>query len=445
LFTKDMLPSEFSWMELNPDLEKALDLIRNTEDNLNIIGPSGTGKTTLLKLLTHKDFIPGNKVVLSSTGIAAVNASSEGIVGSTVHSFFKFKPLTIYTPNMLHLRNEIAEAINEVDILVIDEISMINASLFDFMIETLLYYRSKQYSNLPRIILFGDILQLPPVIDTKSEGIKKYFDTLYSGNYMYFNSLSFSDYSFRTVHLNTIYRQADSSFQNVLNRIRQGTQTNEDLAMINQYVIEESDFFDKNEMYLYIATTNRKVNEINEINLEVLKGKPYYYRGILSGDFDLSSKPVLQENIMLKEEAQIMCLVNHPFGFYQNGTLARVERCNHDSVDAITNKGKKIHIEKNTWKEYNYKYDSSAKSLDVKEIGSFIQIGAKPASALSVWKTQGQTLDTAYIDFEHWTPEATCYVALSRLRSLEGLGLKRAITHKDIKVSKESLAFLETI
>jgi len=442
------LPEKYDWVQMNPELETALDLIINSEDHLNILGPAGVGKTVLLKMICDNEVLPRkNVVVLSSTGIAAVNASSEGIIGSTIHSFFNLGAYSVYTPGMMRIDNRIYEVVNNIDIIVIDEISMVTSNLLDFVIETLRFYRSKQWKDVPRIILFGDILQLPPVINNKDENIKKFYHELYNDQYMYFNASNFKDLAFKTIHLNTIYRQTDTSFQQVLNRVRQATHTMQDLNMLNQYHIAEEDFFDKHENYLYIATTNATVDKINAIALDVLDTEEKTYNAIITGKINLNDKKMLPTTVRLKKDIQVMCIKNATDGSYKNGTMGKVLSLHDDTVYIKLSNGRELDIPRTDWAEFDYVMeDGDVHNIKPVQVGNFNQISLKSASAITTHKCQGQTLETAYIDLEQYVfADGLTYVALSRLKSLDGLGLKRKIRMTDIRASKEALDFLSHV
>jgi len=432
-----ILPPQYSWVDLSDShFSNTLNCILNTKDNLNIIGCAGTGKTLLLKLAS--ELLVGNIVVLSSTGISAVNASTEGIKGSTIHSFFKFAPLTIYSSSQLRKKEELKDLVNEVTTFIIDETSMINASLFDFMMETILLYRSTREKKYPRFILFSDILQLSPIIDDTTD-IKKYFDTMYNGHILYFNSFSFKDLGFKNIHLNHIYRQKDNSFQNILNRIRQGTQTKEDLSIINERFCEEEQYFKDNEYYIYLSSTNKIADDVNWAYFYTFEGKEYTYRGYTKGNFDFKKFPYLLREIKLKKDMQVICLKNNVN--YRNGTMGKVLSCYPNMVEIETKEHDKFLVKRGDWDQYEYTFDSTTKEVLVTHVGSYNMIELKPCMALTIHKSQGLTLDNIFLDITYTTYGLT-YVALSRCRTLEGIGLKRKITSSMIKVNPEALEFL---
>lgn len=405
------------------------------------------GKSVMLKaatkMLTQNGY---NVVLLSSTGIAAVNISSEGIPATTIHSFFKIPPLGINPLDSTKLDMKNFKLINAVDIFIIDEVSMVSSQLFDFVIETLKEYKNHQMHKMPRIILFSDILQLAPVIEN-SLTVKKYYKDHYQDNIFFFNSKAFDELDFKTIQLTHIFRQADYNFQAILNRIREGTQTNEDLAIINEYVIDEPEYYKSHELYMNINTTNAMVNKKNEEYYNTFTTEPRLYNAYINGSFDVPRNSPLQLVTKLRAEAQIMCIKNNNNFGYQNGSLGKIVRVFPNSVEAILDSGKHVSVQIEKWSQfdYNMKLNDSGK-IEPFVKGTFQQIGCKIASCISTHKSQGNTFDNIYFDAEgHVFADSIIYVALSRLRTLGGLGLKRPIQHKDVRVNKEALKFLEEL
>lgn len=438
---------------MNPDFENALDKIINTNQNLHIIGPAGVGKSTLIKIISDNRVLKGNTVVVAPTGIAAVNASSHGLVATTIHRLLSLPPYTIYPDNLLGIKENLESVINAIDNLIIDEASMCNASLFDFIVESFRLYRAKQEKDLPRIFLVADPFQLPPVISSTDSEVKKYFEIMYNGRYMYFSSNSYQDLGFKTIQLNTIYRQKDSSIQNIFNRLRQGVNTSEDLAILNERVIPEIEFAKKNKFYVYIAMNNEKVNEVNDSFLEVLDGKLYTFNAEIKGNFDKNVSKHLQETVKLKLGLQVMITKNAPEGpqIYSNGTLGVVRECYHlgskdeQKVLLEANGGNMITVPRGDFDQYTFVKTENG-TLMPEKTATFNQILVKGAQALTVHKTQGLTLEALYFDMGSWIGTAgLAYVALSRAKTLEGICLSRKITKKDIKVNQEVLDFLSKV
>jgi len=434
------LPKEYEWVDLSdPNFNKALELILHSDQNLNIIGCAGSGKSTLLKLAYS--LLGDQTVVLSSTGISAANLSARGIKGSTIHSFFKLPPLNIF-PDSIGKNNRVLEDILvNIDTILIDEVSMVPAALMDKMLQLLYEYRTNHDMDLPRVILFSDILQLPCIVDKDNPDVYSYYEKMYEGNTFFFNSVFYQQHDFMTINLNHIYRQKDTSFQNILNRIRQGTQTNEDLQIINQQVISEEEYFIHNELYIYLASTNAVADSINDSYLSTYPGMPRQYKGYTTGRFDLSKIPQLSNLVTLKKEMQIMCLKNNSENGYQNGTLGTIEDMYYDSIKINTKNGR-TNVVRENWDQYEYGYNEIAKEVIAEKVGTFNQIAAKPASAITIHKSQGLEFDNVYINLGFVTQGLT-YVALSRCRTLEGIGLDHPIRHTDIRVAREALDFLE--
>jgi ATP-dependent exoDNAse (exonuclease V) alpha subunit len=551
MFMKNFnLPLEYNFIDLNHEFEIALDAILHTSDNLHIIGPAGVGKSTLIHLISDRRVLRGNTVVVAPTGVAAVNASSSGISSTTIHHLFKFPASNIYTKNMFHFKGgELQSLITSIDNLIMDEASMCNASLFDYMIYALKMYRARMplAKQLPRLFIIGDPFQLPPVINEKDEVIKKFFLSQYNGNYMYFNSEFFDEHPPRLIELNKIYRQKDDSIQNILNRIRIGTQTQKDLDIINTRVVDEKSFYIEKELYVHLALSNEKVDIMNNSFLETLDGPPTTYQAVVDEGFDENIAKQLQRTVVVKPGYQVMVIKNSINGVkeYANGTLGKVVECFPAAVLIQTKENREIVIPRGDFEQIVYEkvvetpekiirdeqiyyIDRLVKGLDrgsfqtkeeyiflgsvLKSLGypwddwyrlhqkqvyselsddtyklitllgkiwdtlspienaqevlnkmvepfpmklrsnieikaksgpKFNQILLKGAHALTVHKTQSLTLDALYFDLGSWIGMTSIvYVALSRAKTLEGIGLSRPITHKDIKVNKETTEYL---
>ena len=437
------LPKGYEFVDLsNETYSYTLNKILWSSDNLNIIGCAGSGKSTLLKLACKLLKQKGeNVVLLSSTGIAAVNIASPDSPAVTLHSFFKIKPLDVNPIESISTVGNLYPVINKVDVFIIDETSMVSAALFDYVIELVKAYKDYNMSRMPRFILFSDILQLAPVISNDKE-VQEYYKYSYQGNVFFFNSIAFQDLGFKTIQLNYIFRQKDSFFQEILNRIRIGAQTNEDLAILNGFYYKEMDFAEKHDIYINVEHTNREVARINEEYLNFFRTPETVYRAEITGNFDVNKNSPLQEIVKIKPEMQVMCLKNNYDNGYQNGTIAKVLEARPDSL-CIRLVDKSITtVCREKWDQYRYeKYDD--KSIHPVKVGTFTQIGARPAAALTIFKAQGQTFEAMYYNPGYFVPESSIYVALSRLKSLDGLGLKRRIKHSDIKIHREALDFIE--
>jgi energy-coupling factor transporter ATP-binding protein EcfA2 len=439
------LPKGYEFVDLsNETYSYTLNKILWSSDNLNIIGCAGSGKSTLLKLACKLLKQKGeNVVLLSSTGIAAVNIASPDSPAVTLHSFFKIKPLDVNPIESITTVGNLYPVINKVDVFIIDETSMVSAALFDYVIELVKAYKDHNMSRMPRFILFSDILQLAPVISNDKE-VQEYYKYSYQGNVFFFNSVAFQDLGFKTIQLNYIFRQKDSFFQEILNRIRIGAQTNEDLAILNGFYCKEMDFAEKHDIYMNIFNINKSVNDLNESYLRTFTTKGETYYSFVSGRFDMSRAASLQDRVSIKEGMQILCLKNNWSNGYQNGSIGQVDKVFKDNFNATLDNGNEVTVVREKWEQYSYNKDEKG-NIQPAVTGTFEQIGAKPCAALTTHRSQGQTFNSLYYDAGKFTPEAIVYVALSRLRTIEGLGLKRPLKHSDIKVSKEVLDFLDKV
>lgn len=439
-----ILPEKYKYLELNPEFELIIDKLLNTDENLHIIGPAGSGKTTLLRIISDDEVFPGNKSVVSPTGIAAVNASSEGIKASTVHSFFGMKPLDYYLGVIEFPGEKIIEKILNLEILIIDEVSLLNASAFDYIMELIdEVHRVHNTGKFPRIILFSDPYQLGPVIRNE-EKIKNFFGKTYQGNVYYFNSDYFRGIlEFKTVELTKIYRQADGSFQNTLNRIRKGTYTLEDLDKFN-ICVRAKEEFEKEGPYIHMAIKNETIDRINDEFLNKIDSGSKFYKARVTGEFDVGASKQLQQELKLKIGLQVMITKNGEN--YQNGTLAEVLELGIDFVKVKTQEGKILILRPETWRQYDQEYNESKGKFEYKEVGTFTQIPLKQANAMTVHKSQGQTFSRIYFNMGTWLGmDAITYVALSRCKTLEGICLSRKLKSSDININSEVSDFMRNL
>ncbi len=436
------LPDSFSWVDVSDEtFSNTLNDLLETDKNLNIIGPAGTGKSLLIKIAS----ICLNKqvAICSTTGISAVNLTSDNIKATTLHSFFHLKPITVFNDEMIQVDHTLYNIMKRIDVLIIDEVSMLSSHMFDVIFKLLVMYRGA-ISKLPRIILFSDILQLPPVVNKQDPIINNFFEEEYDGNIMFFNSRFFQSMEFKTIHLTKLFRQKDSLFQNILNRIRLSEQTEEDLKIINEYVMPIEKYNSKNELYMYIATTNKVVENINENYFTFFKGEPRIYEGRKFGDFDMTKILPQDRIVKIKPNMQIMCTKNNYDDNYRNGSLGKVISCDPVSVKVILKNGLQTTVRRGDIIQYEYKLiDGKVEAI---ETGKYNQIELRTSKAITTHKSQGQTLDAIYFNPGGFVfTDSLVYVGLSRLTKIESLGLSRKIKMKDISTNIESLKFLEAI
>jgi ATP-dependent DNA helicase PIF1 len=424
------LPSTYNFVEMHDELAQALDIIQNTDDNLCVIGSAGSGKTLLITMLSDKRIYNHNTVVVTPTGVSAVNASTENVRATTIHSLFRLPPMSIIPDDKLQTHSQLYDIFKNLHTIIIDEISMVNSDLLTKVHNLLLRYRN----NYPvRFIIIGDPSQLSPIIRSVEE--RNYIDDMY-GSSFFFDSPVFQE--MRVVHFTKIFRQYDIEFSSVLNRIRFDEMTMEDKKHINSRVMD-IDEFSKDGDFVYVALTNKTVNAINDKAMQANTNPVRTYYGI-NTYFNSNDMPV-PEQLMLKVNTQVMICANNNQKGYYNGLLGRVTAMKSDSIEVTTNKGV-FEVEPFTWVKYRYEYNTISREIQAKENGRYKQYPIKVAYALTSHKTQGLTLDRAYIDLERRTfASGMAYTALSRTRRLEDMGLARRITEKDIKLSKSVKKF----
>ena len=414
--------------KLSQEQRSAFEQIEKTNKHYFITGKAGTGKTHLLHYL--KKHTSKRCAVVAPTGVAAIQ-----IGGQTIHSFFKFPPRVIH-PDQVNIGEKTAELLRHLDLLIIDEISMVRADLMDAIGIAL---RQAKRSNAPfggtQIVMLGDLYQLPPVVNDRE--LQKYFYTYYGGPY-FFQAHVWQQTEFSTVKLNHIFRQKDQHFISILNKIRAGEISNEVLEKLNQRVIDVEEIASNKSIIL--TTTNNKALQINENKLAQIDARVYCYQAKIEGDFGNKYFPT-EEFLRLKEGAQIIMLKNDPNKRWVNGSLGVIHKSTEDSI-SVKIDNRVYQVPPAVWNRVRYKYNPRANKIEEEVIGSFIQFPLRLAWAITIHKSQGRTYNSVIIDLDAGAfAHGQTYVALSRCQSLEKTLLTRPVEAKDIIVDPTIVEF----
>ena len=412
----DELPKD---IDFNDEFKAAFDLMENSSDSIFITGKAGTGKSTLLKYF--KANTKKKIVIVAPTGVAAVNVG-----GQTIHSFFKFPPSIIQKDTIRRLRN--SSVIEKLDMVIIDEVSMVRSDLMDGIDYSLRINRDemkKPFGGV-QMVLFGDLFQLCPVVEKEA---KVLLDERYASPY-FFSAKVFQKFTIKYVELSKIYRQSDSKFVGLLNRLRNKEHTDEDLDLLNERVKKDATTA-TSDTTIILTTTNSLASAINQERLAKLPGKEYAYEAVITGKFDESAYPT-EMSLRLKKEAQIILIKNDPDKQWVNGTLAKIISLSKDLIKVDIN-GHTCEVPRVKWQKIEYSYNKEEDKIEEDIVGVFEQYPIKLAWAITIHKSQGQTFDKVVLDLGHGAfTHGQAYVALSRCTRLEGITLKRPVIHSDI-------------
>ena len=401
-------------MEQNNELLTAWDFVENTGRSIFLTGKAGTGKTTFLKMVVEQS--RKRPIVVAPTGVAAINAG-----GVTIHSFFQL-PFSPYVPgakveSKFDFSREKRKIIASIDLLIIDEISMVRADLLDAIDAVLRRFRDHmQPFGGVQLLMIGDLAQLTPVVTPEDERmLKPYYDTPY-----FFGSKALQQIDYVTIQLEHVYRQQDASFINLLNEVRTGHPSAKTMAQLNSRVGQSNA-----SLAIRLTTHNNLANYYNESELQKLPAQSYSYRAEINGTFPDYSYPTA-EILELKVGAQVMFVKNDPSGEhrYYNGRIGRVMEAGEKHLTVYCDgDANAIEVEPLEWENTRYTLNEKTREIESEVQGTFKQLPLRLAWAITIHKSQGLTFDHAIIDANQSFAPGQVYVALSRCRTLEGLVL----------------------
>lgn len=428
----------------NPEFKQAYDILRLTNANVFLTGKAGTGKSTFLRFICRN--LKKEHVVLAPTGVAAVNVG-----GVTIHSFFQM-PLRPVPPDdpeytvksfrhSKRFSKRKRKLLQKLELIIIDEVSMVRPDTIDFIDRALRGVRGKR--GVPfggvQLLLVGDIFQLEPVVTTDTKNLLSRYYT----DFFFFNALVCHVTNLIAIELNKIYRQSDSKFIDMLDRIRLNKANDDDLKILNSRIELNpwSNNVPQEKFSIILASRRDAASAINSERMEQLSTKEYVFQGTIEDDFPEKILPT-DLNLTLKKDAQVMLIRNDKDHRWINGTLARIKEISEKGITIELENGKVENVDKEIWENITYTYDEKEKRVKEQVIGRFIQYPLKAAWALTIHKSQGLTFNNVTIDMGRGAFSAgQTYVALSRCRSLQGLKFINPLKKYDIIVSKGALDF----
>lgn len=415
---------------LSPEQQAVFERIEHTREHVFVTGRAGTGKSTILN---HLAFNTSKIIaVCAPTGVAALNVG-----GQTIHSLLRL-PTGIIADHDLDQPAELKKMLASIDTLVIDEISMVSADLMDAIDRALRQARGKKHDPFggAQIIMFGDPYQLPPV-PPRDPHERAYFQDTYRSLW-FFDAKVWVDAPMSAIELVEVHRQRDDRFKQILSAVRQGEVTEDQAEDLNSAGARQAP-----DDVITLATTNATVARINAERLARITGDPLRAVAEVNGEFRENTYPA-DEVLELKAGAQVMFLRNDPDGRWVNGTIGTVSRVSGTVwVEVGGPGGEEFEVEPTVWERYRYRYDSETKKLEKEVVAEFEQFPLRLAWAVTVHKSQGHTYDAAVVDLGPRAFSAgQAYVALSRVRSLDGLFLRRPLQPADVIVDPNVVRFM---
>ena len=412
------------------EYDAALAYIREPGGHLFVTGRAGTGKSTLLRAL--RGLIPDEHVVVAPTGLAAVNVG-----GQTIHSFFGLPPRLIGPNDIRRGRN--GNVMRRLKFLVIDEVSMVRSDLMWAIDQSLRVNRGRAREPFGgvRLIMFGDLHQLPPVVQEAE--VAAHLESSFGSPFFFSVSALNEGQGTALIELNHVFRQNDEALVRILNRIRDGDVEEDDLAALNTRV-HRIRTLGEGDPYVILTPTNAAAQRINAAYLDALPGEAHTFAANITGDFSDTAHPT-DSTLALKPGAKVILVRNDPDRRWVNGTIARISRLEQAAV-YIDISGKEYEIEPVAWEHRRYAFDTAAERIVETVAGTFSQYPLRLAWALTIHKAQGLTLDRVYVDLGRGTfAHGQAYVALSRCRSLEGLALAKPLRPRDVLFDQTVLGY----